>query len=235
MNSGDYYAGFIQLTTENPLIAELALSKNLNLYSYDNVHAILNKLIFLDFAQLPQGTFDILSNNPPQPVSLLAGNVEIIANKDINKAIVYTLLDNFETLHNKRTLVSQAGEFPKHIGTHAELHEVIPEYKKSGTPWYYKNFTSFFAMIINNYSIYIIIIFLSIELYRKIGSLHDFAYVWFEYISLKIIERNHRIIKSGEPIGYSRQIVQRWAVGVIERKTIRQKAVNIIVALQEKQ
>ena len=234
ISSGDYYAGFAQLTAENPLVSQLALEKDLNIYSYDNMGAILNKLFFLDPSQLSPGSFDILKNIPPQPINLLAGNIEIIVSKNINKSVVYDLLENFESLHKHRTLVSQAGEFPKYSGTQAELHEVIQEYKKSGTPWYYKNFRSLFAMIIDNYSIYFLIIFILIEFYKKIGYFHDFIYLFIEYISLAIIEKNHGKIKSGQLLGSFSQIVQRWAVGVIERKTIRQKAVKMIIDLQNR-
>jgi len=229
---GDYYAGFIQLTTENPLVAQMILNKNLNLFSYNNLSGILNKLDYLDIVQLSAGSFDILVNIPPRTVDLLVGNVEIIANKNINKSIVYTLLENFESLHNQRTMVSQAGEFPKYIGTQAKLHEIIQEYKKSGTPWFYKNFSSFYAMIINNYIIYFLVIFLLIEIYKNLRYLHELVYLCNEYISLKIIELNGIQTSSGQPLGNFRQIAQRWAVDIIERKTIRQKAAKMMVEQQ---
>ena len=233
MISGDYDVGFVQLTTDNPLISQLVLNKDLKLYSHVNADAILNKIIYLDFAQLSAGTFDILSNIPSQDVSLLVGNVEVIANKNINNSIVYALLENFESLHSQRTLISKAGDFPKHIGTQFNLHEVIQEYKKSGTPWFYKNFTPFYAMIINKYIIYFMIIFLFVEFYKSIGYFHAFVYLCVEYLSLKIIEKNHIRIKSSKPLGYFRQIVHGWAVDAIERKTIRQKAVKMIIELND--
>jgi TRAP-type uncharacterized transport system substrate-binding protein len=233
MISGDYDVGFVQLTTDNPLISQLALNKDLKLYSHDNADAILNKIIYLDFAQLSMGSFDILSNTPSQDVSLLVGNVEVIANKNIDNSIVYTLLENFESLHSQRTFISKAGDFPKHNGTQFKLHEVIQEYKKSGTPWFYKNFTPFYAMIINNYSIYFVILFSLIQFYKSIGYFHEFMYLCVEYLSLKIIEKNHIRIKSSQPLGYLRQIVHGWAVDAIERKTIRQKAVKMIVELKD--
>ena len=227
--SGNYYAGFVQLTTENPLIEQLALNKDLDLFSYNNIHGILNKLSFMDLVLLPAGSFDILNNTPPQPVNLLVSNVEIVANKNINKSIVYALLENFETLHNRRTLVSQAGEFPKYIGTQAILHGVIQEYKKGGTPWFYSNFSSLFAMIINNYIIYFLILFFFAEIYKNLRYLHELFYLCIEYISLKIIQKNHSKINSGQALGHYSHIAQQWAVDVMERKTIRQKAIKMII------
>jgi TRAP-type uncharacterized transport system substrate-binding protein len=125
---GDYDAGFVQLSIENLFIQQLVLNKELFLFSYDNIHGILNKLSYFDFAQLPKGSFDILNNIPSQPVSLLINNVEIITNKNLNPSIAYTLLESFESLHNQRTLISQAGEFPKYIGTQVKLLELIFEY-----------------------------------------------------------------------------------------------------------
>jgi hypothetical protein len=158
----------------------------------------------------------------------LVGNVEVIANKKINKSIVYTLLDNLDSLHNQRTLVSQAGEFPKYIGTQALVHEIIPEYKKSGTPWFYNNFSSFYAMIISNYIIYFLILFFFIEIYKNLRYFHELVYLCKEYISLKIIEFNRPRVNADQPLGYFRLIGQRWAVDVIERKTIRQKAAKMM-------
>ena len=225
---GDFYAGIVQLSTENPLVSQLALNKDLILFSFDNINGILNKFNFLDFSQLPTGSLDILTNTPAQPVSLLVGNVEVIANKKINKSIVYTLLDNLDSLHNQRTLVSQAGEFPKYIGTQALVHEIIPEYKKSGTPWFYNNFSSFYAMIISNYIIYFLILFFFIEIYKNLRYFHELVYLCKEYISLKIIEFNRPRVNADQPLGYFRLIGQRWAVDVIERKTIRQKAAKMM-------
>jgi TRAP-type uncharacterized transport system substrate-binding protein len=230
---GDYDAGFVQLSIENLLIQQLILNKELYLFSYDNIHGILNKLSYFDFSQLPKGSFDILNNIPSQPVSLLINNVEVITNKNLNPSIAYTLLESFESLHNQRTLISQAGEFPKYIGTQVKLLELIFEYKKSGTPWFYKNFSIFYSTIISNYIIYFLIFILFIEFYKSINYFHDFLYLCIEYVSLKIIEKNKRRIKSGQELGNFSQIVHGWAVDAIERKTIRQRAVKMIAELKD--
>jgi TRAP-type uncharacterized transport system substrate-binding protein len=229
----NYDVGFVQLSIENLLIQQLVLNKNLYLFSYDNIHGVLNKLSYFDFSQLPKGSFDILNNIPSQPVSLLINNVEIITNKNLNPSIAYTLLESFESLHNQRTLISHAGEFPKYIGTQVKLLELILEYRKNGTPWFYKNFSNFYSTIISNYIIYFLIFILFIEFYKSVNYFHDFVYLCIEYVSLKIIEKNQRSIKSGQELGNFSQIVHGWAVDAIERKTIRQKAVKMIVELKD--
>jgi hypothetical protein len=55
------------------------------------------------------------------------------------------------------------------------------------------------------------------------------VYLCNEYISLKIIELNGIQTSSGQPLGNFRQNAQRWAVDIIERKTIRQKAAKMMV------
>jgi TRAP-type uncharacterized transport system substrate-binding protein len=228
--TGDFYnACFLQLSTENPLVTQLAVHKNLNLYSYDNIHGILNKLKFLDYTQIPTGSFDILMKIPPQPVNLLSGNIEIIVNKNINKSIVYELLENFDSLHTQRTLVSIAGEFPKYVGTQFNMHEVVYDYKKSGTPWYIKNFSPFFANLFDNYIIYILIFVFFVTTYKNLFFYSQFYYMCVDYIALRIIAKNYIKNNSGKPIGYLNQILQRWAVDVTHRKTYREEAQEFII------
>ena len=229
ITEGNYFACFFQVASDNPLVTDFSLNKDLILYSHENISGILNNIKHLDSAILPAGSFDILLNIPPENVNLLVGNVEVVANKNINKSIIYALLENFDSLHSQRSLISRAGDFPKYTGTSAVLHEIVPEFRKSGTPWIYTYFSSLYALILDNYVIYFVMAFLFVEVYKNLRYLHEFIFLLIEYVSLKIIENNSSRVKSGQRLSYVRQIAQQCAVEVIERKSIRQKAVQMMV------
>ncbi len=188
----------------------------------------------LDSVLLPVGGFDILQNIPHQPTELLAGRVEVIANKSIDKSLLYALLESFENLHYPQTLVTKPGEFPIFAGANGVMHESVQNFQKTGTPWLYRNFPPTLAALIDKYLFIGLAIFLLAEIYRNLRYLYELIALSAETIALRIISHAKSREQSGKSLGLFSQVAKRWAISTIERKSIRQKAAALIMPKDKK-
>lgn len=228
LKRAEYFAGFVMLAADSPAVEDLARDDKLSLYSYHHIRGLLAKIKDLDAVVLPLGGFDVLQNIPHQPTELLAGKVEVIANKSIDKSLLYALLESFENLHYSQTLVSKPGEFPMFAGANGVMHESIQNFQKAGTHWLYRNFPPTLAVLIDKYLFIGLAIFLLAEIYRNLRYLYELIALSAEALALRIIRRTNSKLQSGKSLGFFAQFAKRWAISTIERQSIRQKAAALI-------
>lgn len=234
LKRGEYFAGFVMLAADSTAVEDLARDDKLSIYSYHHIRGLLAKLKDLDTVLLPLGGFDILQNIPHQPTELLAGRVEVIANKSIDKSLLYALLESFENLHYPQTLVTKPGEFPIFAGANGVMHESVQNFQKTGTPWLYRNFPPTLAALIDKYLFIGLAIFLLAEIYRNLRYLYELIALSAETIALRIISHAKSREQSGKSLGLFSQVAKRWAISTIERKSIRQKAAALIMPKDKK-
>lgn len=234
LKRGEYFAGFVMLAADSTAVEDLARDDKLSIYSYHHIRGLLAKLKDLDTVLLPMGGFDILQNIPHQPTELLAGRVEVIANKSIDKSLLYALLESFENLHYPQTLVTKSGEFPIFAGANGVMHESVQNFQKTGTPWLYRNFPPTLAALIDKYLFIGLAIFLLAEIYRNLRYLYELVALSAETIALRIISHAKSREQSGKSLGLFSQVAKRWAISTIERKSIRQKAAALIMPKDKK-
>lgn len=224
----EYFAGFVMLAADSPAVEDLARDDKLSLYSYHHIRGLLAKIKDLDAVVLPLGGFDVLQNIPHQPTDLLAGKVEVIANKSIDKSLLYALLESFENLHYPQTLVSKPGDFPIFAGANGIMHESIQTFQKAGTPWLYRNFPATIASLLDKYLFIGLAIFLLAEIYRNLRYLYELMALTAETLALRIMTRTNSRLQAGKSLGFVAQLAKRWAIATIERQSIRQKAAALI-------
>ena len=234
LKRAEYFAGFVMLSADSPAVEDLARDDKLSLYSYHHIRGILAKIKDLDAVVLPLGGFDVLQNIPHQPTDLLAGRVEVIANKSIDKSILYALLESFENLHYPQTLVSKPGEFPIFAGANGVMHESVQNFQKTGTPWLYRNFPPTLAVLIDKYLFIGLAIFLLAEIYKNLRYLYELIVLTAETFALRIMTRTNSRLQSGKSLGFFAQFAKRWAITTIERQSIRQKAAALIAPKEKK-
>lgn len=234
LKRGEYFAGFVMLAADSTAVEDLARDDKLSIYSYHHIRGLLAKLKDLDTVLLPVGGFNILQNIPHQPTELLAGRVEVIANKSIDKSLLYALLESFENLHYPQTLVTKPGEFPIFAGANGVMHESVQNFQKTGTPWLYRNFPPTLAALIDKYLFIGLAIFLLAEIYRNLRYLYELIALSAETIALRIISHAKSREQSGKSLGLFSQVAKRWAISTIERKSIRQKAAALIMPKDKK-
>jgi TRAP-type uncharacterized transport system substrate-binding protein len=228
VRNGDVYALFLMLGAENPVIDELVKDSNLNVFSYRDITGILNKLKDMTRVVIPATSYDVLRQIPVRPIDLLAGQVEIIANQNLDKPATYALLNTFENIHHAATLTNPVDTYPSYAGLLAKPNEIAATFNKTGTPWLYRTFPSGLAVLIDKYLIFGLAIFLLTEIYRSLRYLYEFLALSAETLALSILKRFRLRQQSGKRIGMISRFTSRWAEGVVNRKSIRQKAAEML-------
>ena len=234
VRNGDVYALFLMLGAENPVIDELVKDSNLNVFSYRDITGILNKLKDMTRVVIPATSYDVLLQIPVRQIDLLAGRVEIIANQNLDKPAAYALLNTFKYIHQAATLTNPVDTYPSYVGLLAKPHEVTSTFDKIGTPWLYRTFPSGLAVLIDKYLIIGLAIFLLSEIYRSLHYLYEFLALSAETFALSILKRLRLRQQSGKRIGMISRFASRWAEGVVNRKSIREKAAEMLGDQTEK-
>ena len=228
VRSGDAYAVFLMLGAEHPVIEELMQDSELNVFSYTDTAGILKRLKNLTTVSIASGGYDVLRQIPPRPLELLAAQIEIIANQNLDKAAAYALLDTFKNVHYSFTLTQVDGAYPAFIGALTRPYEVVPEFAKAGTPWLYRTLPNIFAVLIDKYLIIGLAIFLLAEIYRVLRYLYELLALTAEAMALSIIKHNLANEKAGKRTGLIGLIFTRWAGRVVKRKSLKQKAADML-------
>lgn len=234
LQSGDAYSLFLMLGAEHALTEKLMQDSELDVFSYSDTAGILSKIKDFTSVAIPSGSYDVLRQIPPQTVDLLAGQIEIITNQNLDKAAAYALLNTFENIHHAATLTQVDGAYPEFVGALAKPHETIQDFAKSGTPWLYRTFPNAIAVLIDKYLIIGLGIFLLTEIYRSLRYLYEFLELTAQAVALSIIKRNHLHDKLGKKRGVIAKVVSRWAEGVVKRQSIKQKASKLLTESQVK-
>lgn len=228
LRNNDAYALFLMLGAENAIVNELVLDSNLSLFSYRDLTGVLYRLNDMTRVVIPEASYDILRQIPPRQIDLMAGQVEIVANRDLDKPAAFALLATFDNTHQAATLTNAVNSYPSRVGLLARPHEATEIFGKSGTPWLYRTMPAGFAVLIDKYLILGLAIFLLAEVYRVLRYLYEFLALSAETLSLKVIEQTQRRKQAGKPLGPINRTALRWAQSVVKRKPIKQKAADIV-------
>lgn len=228
LNNNDVYALFLMLGAENAIVNELVRDNNLNLFSYRDLTGILHRLSDMTRVVIPEASYDILRQIPPRQVDLMAGQVEIVANRNLDKPAAFALLATFDSIHQAATLTNAVNSYPSRVGLLARAHEATEIFDKSGTPWLYRTMPAGFAVLIDKYLIIGLAIFLLAEVYRVLRYLYEFLALSAETLSLRVIEYAQRRKQAGKTLGPINRAALRWAQAVVKRKPIKQKAADML-------
>ncbi len=228
LKNGDAYALFMMLDAEHSEIVELMNDPKISAFSYRDLAGILLKLNDMNQVTIPAGSYNVLKQVPSQPIDLLSGQVEIIANKNLDKAAAYALLSTFSFLHISAALAYPMDTYPSFNGLLAKPHEATSSYAKGGVPWLYRSLPRSAAVLIDKYLIIGLAMFLLTEIYRSLRYLYEFLELSAQTLALRTIKKNRQRQQSGKKIGRLGQIVNRWAEDVITRQSIQEQAIEMI-------
>jgi hypothetical protein len=107
------------------------------LYSFRQADAYLRRFAYLNRIVMPEGSFDLGANLPPQPVTLVGPTVEFVAREDFNAALMDLLLKVARTVHGRASLMQKKGEFPAPLEHEFTLSPNAVRYYKSGQGFLY--------------------------------------------------------------------------------------------------
>ena len=228
LQAGQAYALFLMLGAEHWAINQLMSDPNLRAFSYRNTSGLLKKLKDLDEVTIAPASYDVLRQIPAKTLNLLAARVEIIANDHLDSAAAYALLNVFENIHRRATLTNSLDAFPKFSGLLAPPSPTAQNFSKIGTPWLYRTLPNSLAVLIDKYLIIGLAIFLLAEIYRVMRYLYELYALSAETVSLNILRRQQKIRAKGKRPGMIGRLLGFWAQGVVTRKSIRQRAADVL-------
>jgi len=225
---GEFFAAFVMLSADSPDVSTLANNPNLGIFSFDHAKALAGRTADLSSVVIPPGSFDVKDNIPPKQIELLAARMSLVANQIIDKPLLYALLEILDSVHHESGLAHNRDEFPSFAGLTGKPHDSVSNFSKNGTPWLYRVFTPTIAVLIDKYLFVGLAIFLLTEVYRTLVYFYDFLALSAETTALNIIQRANRRRSRGKKQGFVGRSLEKMAVKVIERKSIREKASELI-------
>ncbi len=228
LKAGAFDAGFFMLAPSNTFIADLLNADNLHLLSLADAKGITRQLPFLHAITLARSSYDVENNVPPNDVELLAAMVDVVVRKDIDPAVLYTLLDAMTQVHHAGTLINDAGDFPSVVGTDLVPHPLAVSYAKSGVPWIYRELPLPLARLINWYWVIAILIFAITEIYKSLKYLTELSNVVVETLCVRVLLRIERGIQPGQPITGLRHGLVRVAETVLARDNKRNRGQELL-------
>jgi TRAP-type uncharacterized transport system substrate-binding protein len=90
----------------------LAASSNLGLMNFDNADAYTRLLPWVAKVNLPKGVASLANNLPREDVSLIAATANLVARKDLHRAIMFLVMEVAHDIHKTASATNARGEFP---------------------------------------------------------------------------------------------------------------------------
>ena len=119
----------------SPAVQQLLKAPGISLLALKRVDAYVALYPFLEKVTLPEGAGDMVRDNPPVDVALLADKTSLIIRKDLHPAIQYLLLYAAEEVHSRPGVFNAAGQFPANQAIDVPVSRVAREFYKSGRPF----------------------------------------------------------------------------------------------------
>ena len=132
---GQIDAAVMLTSWDAPAVQQLLSADGVKLLSLAQADALAALYPYLNKLVLPEGAGDLVTNNPPADVALLASKASLVVRRDLHPAIQYLLLNAAVQIHSKPELFQHAGQFPAAEAIDLPLGEEAREFYKSGRPF----------------------------------------------------------------------------------------------------
>jgi hypothetical protein len=130
-------------------MVELSHSPGIRLFDFVQADAYVRRFNFLSRIELPPGSLDLGTNDPPKPLTVVATTVELLARPDLHPAISDMLIEAAREVHGRANLLQRAGEFPAPLEHEFPLSADALRYYKSGKGFVYRVFPFWIASLVD--------------------------------------------------------------------------------------
>ncbi|MFI5210032.1 MAG: TAXI family TRAP transporter solute-binding subunit, partial [Gemmatimonadales bacterium] len=134
LERGRIDAAVILGSWDPPAVQKLLQADGISLMALRRVDAYAALYPYLERLVLPEGTGDLVLDNPPADVPLLAVKSSLVVRRDLHPAIQYLLLDAAEQIHGHPGVFDDAGQFPAAEAIDLPLSAEARQFYKSGRP-----------------------------------------------------------------------------------------------------
>jgi TRAP transporter TAXI family solute receptor len=141
---------------EAPAVQNLLRAPGISLLPLKRVDAFVALYPFLSKVVLPEGTGDMVTNNPPTDVALLADKSSLVIRDNLHPAIQYLLLYAAEEIHSRPGIFNEAGEFPANESIDLPISRFARQFYKSGRPFLQRYMPFWLAGIVERAAIVLV-------------------------------------------------------------------------------
>ena len=138
--SGDVDAVAILDSLRAPIIAELAGNPDLKIVNLARNAALAFEIGYIQPATNPASFIDLAKRLPAEPVSTVAVDLTVIANKYLDEPNVLLIAEQLTQLDSRMRLPSDVKSYPNTEGSQFPISAVAREYYINGIPLLYKVF-----------------------------------------------------------------------------------------------
>ena len=139
-----------------PAVQQLLKAPGISLLPLKRVDAFVALYPFLSKVVLPEGTGDMVADNPPTDVALLADKSSLIIRDNLHPAIQYLLLYAAEEIHSRPGIFNSAGQFPANEAIDLPLSRFALQFYKSGRPFLQRYMPFWLAGLVERLAILLI-------------------------------------------------------------------------------
>lgn len=133
--AGGVDAAFFVSAPEAPLIQEMLANANLQLLDNPQAEAYTRRLPFLARLTLPKGAIDLVREEPPSDLELVATTAALVVRRDTHPALADLLTQAALEVHGRAGLFNRAGEFPQASDPELPLSEDARRIYGTGAPF----------------------------------------------------------------------------------------------------
>ncbi|MDB5971246.1 MAG: C4-dicarboxylate transporter substrate-binding protein [Hydrocarboniphaga sp.] len=138
------------------ILRELMHADAVRLFDFVQADAYERRFRYLSKLQLPAGTFDLGENLPPQPLTMLAPSVELLAHSELHPALSDLLVEAAHEVHGKGTLLANPGEFPSPAQHDYPIGNDAARYYKSGKGIAYRYLPFWLASLVSRAAVILV-------------------------------------------------------------------------------
>jgi TRAP-type uncharacterized transport system substrate-binding protein len=139
--TGDSTSGADMLT--------LVRTRGVRLFDFVQADAYVRRFNYLNRIEMPPGSFDLGTNDPPKALTLVATTVELLARPDLHPAISDMLIEAARQVHGRASMLQNAGEFPAPLEHEYPLSDDAKRYYKSGKGFVYQHLPFWIASLVD--------------------------------------------------------------------------------------
>ena len=156
LQAGEIDGAFIVDAYEAPNVQTLINDPNLRLLPFNRAVAFTKAIPYLHVVDVPQGSFNLARNNPPQDIKLLATTTNLLIDSRMHPAIQFLFLEAAREINGKESFFSKRGEFPSFKDSMLHESPVALHYEHNRYPLLSNYLPFWLAELINRLALIIL-------------------------------------------------------------------------------
>jgi TRAP transporter TAXI family solute receptor len=154
--AGEIDVAFMMTSWESPVVRQLLADERVELSGFPRAAAYVALYPFIHKVVMPRGAGNLVKDQPPNDVSLIATKASLVVRDDLHSALQYLLLEAAAGIHSGQSIFNRANDFPAAEAVDIPLSSEATRFYKSGPPLLHDYFPFWMAALIGKLIILLI-------------------------------------------------------------------------------